>query len=64
MTATPPQLEVHPEPSGLIRGLGLWSATAIVIGDTIGTRIDAESLFIGCRCPPVSEIEGRILSHS
>jgi basic amino acid/polyamine antiporter, APA family len=27
------------ERSGLIRGLGLWSATAIVIGDTIGTGI-------------------------
>src|SRR5215472_8672694 len=39
MTATPPQLEVHPDPSGLIRGLGLWSATAIVIGDTIGTGV-------------------------
>ncbi len=25
--------------SELIRGLGLWSATAIVIGDTIGTGI-------------------------
>ncbi len=30
---------VHPKPSDLIRGLGLWSATAIVIGDTIGTGI-------------------------
>jgi amino acid transporter len=29
----------HPQPSNLIRGLGLWSATAIVIGDTIGTGI-------------------------
>ncbi len=29
----------HPERSDLIRGLGLWSATAIVIGDTIGTGI-------------------------
>lgn len=27
------------EPSELIRGLGLWSATAIVIGDTIGTGV-------------------------
>src|SRR5258706_2913855 len=27
------------ERSDLIRGLGLWSATAIVIGDTIGTGI-------------------------
>jgi basic amino acid/polyamine antiporter, APA family len=29
----------QPERSGLIRGLGLWSAAAIVIGDTIGTGI-------------------------
>ncbi len=29
----------HPEQSGLVRGLGLWSATAIVIGDTIGTGV-------------------------
>ena len=28
----------HSERSDLVRGLGLWSATAIVIGDTIGTR--------------------------
>src|SRR3982750_3397790 len=27
------------ERSDLVRGLGLWSATAIVIGDTIGTGI-------------------------
>lgn len=32
-------LASHPQPSNLIRGLGLWSATAIVIGDTIGTGI-------------------------
>jgi len=32
-------LAAHPQPSNLIRGLGLWSATAIVIGDTIGTGI-------------------------
>jgi APA family basic amino acid/polyamine antiporter len=37
-------LPVHPEKSEtsrahLVRGLGLWSATAIVIGDTIGTGI-------------------------
>jgi len=36
-------LEDHIEPpverSELVRGLGLWSATAIVIGDTIGTGI-------------------------
>ncbi len=31
--------ESHPEQSGLVRGLGLWSATAIVIGDTIGTGV-------------------------
>src|SRR5713101_4642914 len=29
----------HSERSDLIRGLGLWSAAAIVIGDTIGTGI-------------------------
>jgi len=29
----------HPPRSDLIRGLGLWSAVAIVIGDTIGTGI-------------------------
>ena len=29
----------HSEQSHLIRGLGLWSATAIVIGDTIGTGV-------------------------
>jgi amino acid transporter len=29
----------HPERSDLVRGLGLWPATAIVIGDTIGTGI-------------------------
>jgi APA family basic amino acid/polyamine antiporter len=34
-----PNLTGHPERSDLIRGLGLWSATAIVIGDTIGTGI-------------------------
>lgn len=37
-------LPVHPDqpaanPSHLVRGLGLWSATAIVIGDTIGTGV-------------------------
>jgi amino acid transporter len=32
-------LAAHSQPSNLIRGLGLWSATAIVIGDTIGTGI-------------------------
>src|SRR6266702_4163721 len=39
MCATRPDLAARPEPSDLIRGLGLWSATAIVIGDTIGTGI-------------------------
>src|SRR5260370_22623749 len=39
MCATRPDLAARPEPSGLIRGLGLWSAAAIVIGDTIGTGI-------------------------
>jgi APA family basic amino acid/polyamine antiporter len=34
-----PDLAARPQPSDLIRGLGLWSATAIVIGDTIGTGI-------------------------
>jgi len=29
----------NPERSHLVRGLGLWSATAIVIGDTIGTGV-------------------------
>jgi APA family basic amino acid/polyamine antiporter len=32
-------LTAQPRPSDLIRGLGLWSAVAIVIGDTIGTGI-------------------------
>jgi amino acid transporter len=35
---TPGRLK-YPERDALIRGLGLWSATAIVIGDTIGTGI-------------------------
>src|SRR5437899_908273 len=39
MCATRPDLAARPEPSDLIRGLGLWSATAIVIGDTIGSGI-------------------------
>jgi len=39
MCATCPNLPARREPSDLIRGLGLWSATAIVIGDTIGTGI-------------------------
>jgi basic amino acid/polyamine antiporter, APA family len=37
--ATEPHREDHTERSDLVRGLGLWSATAIVIGDTIGTGI-------------------------
>src|SRR6478752_2075514 len=36
MTAHSPD---HSERSDLVRGLGLWSAIAIVIGDTIGTGI-------------------------
>src|SRR5258705_1171559 len=39
MCATRPDLAARPEPSDLVRGLGLWSATAIVIGDTIGSGI-------------------------
>jgi len=35
----PDTSENRPEHSGLVRGLGLWSATAIVIGDTIGTGV-------------------------
>jgi APA family basic amino acid/polyamine antiporter len=34
-----PDLATRPQHSDLIRGLGLWSAAAIVIGDTIGTGI-------------------------
>lgn len=34
-----PDPAAHPQRSDLIRGLGLWSAVAIVIGDTIGTGI-------------------------
>lgn len=34
-----PDSHAHPRPSDLVRGLGLWSAAAIVIGDTIGTGI-------------------------
>jgi APA family basic amino acid/polyamine antiporter len=39
VSATGPNLTNQRERSDLIRGLGLWSATAIVIGDTIGTGI-------------------------
>ncbi|MGA2101126.1 MAG: amino acid permease [Candidatus Sulfotelmatobacter sp.] len=35
----PAASESHSDRSGLVRGLGLWSATAIVIGDTIGTGV-------------------------
>src|SRR6202045_4200826 len=34
-----PDAAARPPHSDLIRGLGLWSAAAIVIGDTIGTGI-------------------------
>jgi basic amino acid/polyamine antiporter, APA family len=39
MSATTSGTTPRPQSSDLIRGLGLWSATAIVIGDTIGTGI-------------------------
>ena len=39
MSATDPNLSNRPERTDLVRGLGLWSAAAIVIGDTIGTGI-------------------------
>jgi APA family basic amino acid/polyamine antiporter len=39
MPTTGSDLAAHPKSSDLIRGLGLWSAAAIVIGDTIGTGI-------------------------
>jgi APA family basic amino acid/polyamine antiporter len=39
VSATGPNLSNHAERTDLVRGLGLWSATAIVIGDTIGTGI-------------------------
>ncbi|HKV62517.1 MAG TPA: amino acid permease [Candidatus Acidoferrum sp.] len=39
MSATSPNLNEQTKPPDLIRALGLWSATAIVIGDTIGTGI-------------------------
>ena len=39
MCAIGPDQAPSPRPSDLIRGLGLWSAIAIVIGDTIGTGI-------------------------
>jgi APA family basic amino acid/polyamine antiporter len=39
VSATSPNLTQQAKRPDLIRGLGLWSATAIVIGDTIGTGI-------------------------
>ena len=39
MSATSPNLSEPTKRPDLIRALGLWSATAIVIGDTIGTGI-------------------------
>jgi APA family basic amino acid/polyamine antiporter len=39
VSATSPNLKEPANRPDLIRGLGLWSATAIVIGDTIGTGI-------------------------
>jgi len=39
VSASSPNLTAQPERADLIRGLGLWSATAIVIGDTIGSGI-------------------------
>jgi APA family basic amino acid/polyamine antiporter len=39
VSTTAPNLADPPERSDLVRGLGLWAATAIVIGDTIGTGI-------------------------
>ncbi len=39
MSATEANKATQSEPADLVRGLGLWSATAIVIGDTIGTGI-------------------------
>src|ERR1700732_1328122 len=39
MTSTDPVAQKRQDSSELVRGLGVWSATAIVIGDTIGTGI-------------------------
>jgi basic amino acid/polyamine antiporter, APA family len=39
LSATSPNLTEQTKQPDLIRGLGLWSATAIVIGDTIGTGV-------------------------
>jgi APA family basic amino acid/polyamine antiporter len=39
MPTNGPDSAANPQHSDLIRGLGLWSAVAIVIGDTIGTGV-------------------------
>jgi APA family basic amino acid/polyamine antiporter len=39
MSAMRPEPTARATPSELIRGLGLWAAVAIVIGDTIGTGV-------------------------
>src|SRR5512146_2910349 len=39
MSSTGAKSSTHLETAGLVRGLGLLSATAIVIGDTIGTGV-------------------------
>jgi amino acid transporter len=39
MRTNAPDPAARPQHSDLIRGLGLWSAVAIVIGDTIGTGV-------------------------
>ena len=39
MTSTDPAAQKRQDSSDLVRGLGVWSATAIVIGDTIGTGV-------------------------
>jgi|ERR1700720_4715724 hypothetical protein len=39
MTSADPAAAEPPHSSQLVRGLGVWSATAIVVGDTIGTGV-------------------------
>ena len=39
MSSTGSNLSTRTATPGLMRGLGLWSATAIVVGDTIGTGV-------------------------
>src|SRR5580693_7355275 len=39
MTSTDPAAQKRQDSSELVRGLGVWSAIAIVIGDTIGTGV-------------------------